>query len=504
VDITFQTGDPLTQAADAVVLPATPANGDLDLSGAVGQANDALGGELANLARDARFSGKRGTSLVVPTLGKLPARRVVLAGAGPLAKLNAEAIRRAWGSAATAARDAGAKNIVSALPPTSDGIDAARSLAAAVEGARLATYRFTRYYGQARKDDPAPREIASLAFAGDGLDARTAQDAIARGDAAAAGVQLARDLSNEPASVLNPEAFAEHARRVATEHGLEITVLGPAEMEQQGMGAIAAVGRGSASEPRLIHLVYRPDGTTADTRQLGFVGKAITFDTGGYSIKPYEGMLEMKGDMAGGAAVLGAMSALRPLGVRHVVHGVICAAENMISGEAFRPGDVLTAMNGVTIEILSTDAEGRLVLADGLVYTARQGAQELIDLATLTGAKVVALGDETVGLFSNDDALAGRLLAAAAESGELIWRLPLTEEMNDQIKGEVGDIKNTGGRAGGAITAALFIQHFAEGLPWAHLDIAGSNRTTKNRPYTPKGATGVGVRTLLEYALAGE
>jgi leucyl aminopeptidase len=198
------------------------------------------------------------------------------------------------------------------------------------------------------------------------------------------------------------------------------------------------------------------------------------------------------------------MSALRPLGVRHVVHGVICAAENMISGEAFRPGDVLTAMNGVTIEILSTDAEGRLVLADGLVYTARQGAQELIDLATLTGAKVVALGDETVGLFSNDDALAGRLLAAAAESGELIWRLPLTEEMNDQIKGEVGDIKNTGGRAGGAITAALFIQHFAEGLPWAHLDIAGSNRTTKNRPYTPKGATGVGVRTLLEYALAGE
>ncbi|MEA2511947.1 MAG: leucyl aminopeptidase, partial [Thermomicrobiales bacterium] len=443
-------------------------------------------------------------ALVVPTLGQLPARRVVLAGVGPTGKLNAEAIRRAWGAAATSARDAGAARIVSALPPADDVINADRALAAAVEGARLATYRFTRYYGQARKDDPAPRAITSLTFAGDGLDVATGQSAIARGEAAAAAVELARDLSNEPASVLNPEGFAEHARRVAKEHGLEITVIGPAEMERLGMGAISVVGRGSANEPRLIHLVYRPEGATESTRQLGYVGKAITFDTGGYSIKPYEGMLEMKGDMAGGAAVLGAMSALRPLGVRHVVHGVICAAENMISGEAFRPGDILTAMNGVTIEILSTDAEGRLVLADGLVYAARQGAQELIDLATLTGAKVVALGDETVALFSNDDALAGRLLAAAGEAGERMWRMPLTEEMKDQIKGEVGDIKNTGGRAGGAITAALFIEHFAEGLPWAHLDIAGSNRANKSRPYTPKGATGVGVRTLLEYATAGE
>jgi leucyl aminopeptidase len=502
VEITFQTGNPLEQSADAVILPATPADGDLDLTGPVAQVNDALGGELANLAKDARFSGKRGTSLVVPTLGKLPARRIVLAGAGPSAKLNAEAIRRAWGTAATAARDTGATRIVSALPPAGEGIDTARSLAAAVEGARLATYRFTRYYGQARKDDPAPREVASLTFADAGPDTGAIQTAIARGEAAASGVALARDLSNEPASVLNPEAFAEHARRVAAEHGLEITVLGPKEMDELGMGAISAVGRGSASEPRLIHLVYRPEGATESTRQLGFIGKAITFDTGGYSIKPYEGMLEMKGDMAGGAAVLGAMSALRPLGVRHIVHGVICAAENMISGEAFRPGDILTAMNGVTIEILSTDAEGRLVLADGLVYAARQGAQELIDLATLTGAKVVALGDETVALFSNDDALANRVLTAAAEAGERMWRLPLTEEMKDQIKGEVGDIKNTGGRAGGAITAALFIEHFSEGLPWAHLDIAGSNRATKTRPYTPKGATGVGVRTLLAYALA--
>src|SRR5262249_7337485 len=197
-----------------------------------------------------------------------------------------------------------------------------------------------------------------------------------------------------------------------------------------GAGALLAVGKGSDSEPRLIRLTYRPEGTPASERQIGLVGKCITFDTGGYSIKPYDGMLQMKTDMSGGAAVLGTMSALRPLNCREVVHGVIAAAENMISGSAFRPGDILTAMNGVTIEVLSTDAEGRLVLADALVYTARQGATELIDLATLTGAKVVALGDETVGLFSNDDALADRILAAASEAGELMWRMPLTEEMN--------------------------------------------------------------------------
>jgi leucyl aminopeptidase len=213
-------------------------------------------------------------------------------------------------------------------------------------------------------------------------------------------------------------------------------------------------------------------------------------------------MLEMKGDMSGGSSVLGAMSALRALGVRHTVHAVICAAENMISGEAFRPGDILTALNGVTIEILSTDAEGRLVLADGLVYCARQGVEEMIDLATLTGAIVVALGDGTAGLFANDDALAERILAASEVSGERMWRMPLIDELNDQIKGSVGDIKNTGGRPGGAITAALFIKHFAEGLPWAHLDIAGCNRTSKASAYTPKGATGYGTRTLIDYLLA--
>jgi leucyl aminopeptidase len=495
VNVSARGGNPLNETAGALIVPVFSGESGLELSGLVAEIDAAFDGELARLAEDARFTGKRGSTLTVATLGKLPARRIVLAGVGSADKLNAESIRRAWGAATTAARDRGAEEIHSALPPASDTLDAGRALAAAVEGAALATYRFTNYYGAARKDAPAPREVASLTFVGDGAD----EGAIGRGQAAAAGVALARDLSNEPASTLNPAAMAEQARRVADEHGLELKIYGPRELAEMGAGGLVNVGKGSANEPRLIHLIYRPEGATDETAQIGLVGKCITFDTGGYSIKPYEGMLEMKGDMAGGAAVLGAMATLRAHNVPVVVHGVICAAENMISGEAFRPGDILTAMNGVTMEILSTDAEGRLVLADGLVYTARQGVREMVDLATLTGAIVVALGDGTAGMFVNNDDLAGRLQAAASEAGERVWRMPLTEELEGQIKGEVGDIKNTGGRAGGAITAALFLQHFSEGLPWAHLDIAGCNRTTKGNAYTPKGATGWGVRTLLEY-----
>jgi leucyl aminopeptidase len=247
------------------------------------------------------------------------------------------------------------------------------------------------------------------------------------------------------------------------------------------------------------HLVYRPDGD-AEGEPIGLVGKCITFDTGGYSIKTAEGMVTMKTDMAGGAAVLAAMSALREAGCRREVHGVICAAENMIAGNAFRPGDVLTAMNGVTIEIVSTDAEGRLVLADGLVYAARQGVAEMIDLATLTGAANVALGGATA-LFASDDALADRVLTAADVAGERTWRLPVYDDFGHRLEGEVADLRNSAGRPGGAIVAARFLQYFTEGVPWVHLDIAGSARSTETRGYTAKGATGAGVRTLLAYLL---
>ncbi len=492
--ITAQAFDPLTVEADALIFAVKSSDKSVDLGSLGARFDEILGGALAAFVSDTGFTGGRGRTLSMATVGKVPARRIILAGLGS-GDVSAESIRRGYGAAVQVARDAGAKRVALVLPDVDPGFGAEF----AVEGGLLSTYRFTHYYGKARASDPPLKEIAELVIleSGDGIEA-----GISRGQGRALGVNMARDLSNEPASTLNPVEMAARASAVAAENDLEIKILGPAEMTELGMGAITAVGRGSVNEPRMIHLIYRPDPAIATDRVIGIVGKCITFDTGGYSIKTYEGMLEMKGDMSGGSAVLGAMASLRAVNCPHTVHAVICAAENMISGDAFRPGDILTAMNGVTIEILSTDAEGRLVLADGLVYCSKQGVQEMIDLATLTGAIVVALGDGTAGLFSNDDALATRILSAGQTSGERIWRMPLTEELNDQIKGEIGDIKNTGGRGGGAITAALFIKHFAEGLPWAHLDIAGCNRTTKPSAYTPKGATGWGVRTLVDYLIA--
>ncbi|MDQ3045246.1 MAG: leucyl aminopeptidase [Chloroflexota bacterium] len=497
MEISYTRGDLLETSTDALIVPVGVASGAADWGGFAAELDSRLDGELGRIAREARFTGKRGTSLLVATLGRIPARRVVLAGIGSSQDRNSEGIRRGWAAAIVAARDAGATNVASAMPSDGSRVQPSTALVAAVEGARLATYRFSTYVGAARRDDPVPN-VERLTFVGDG-EAPECDAALAKGAAIAKAVALARDLVNEPASVLTPVAMAEHAERLAAEHDLEIEVLGPAELERLGAGAITAVGKGSTNEPRLIHLTYRPKGSGSDDRQVGLVGKCITFDTGGYSIKPYEGMLEMKGDMAGGAAVLATMGALRPLSCESVVHGVICAAENMISGEAFRPGDILTALNGVTIEVLSTDAEGRLVLADGLVYTARLGVDEMIDLATLTGAANIALGDDTTALFANNDDLAERLLTHSAEAGERCWRMPLIDEFEEKIRGDIGDIKNSGGRPGGAITAALFLRHFCEGLPWAHLDIAGSARSDRAKGYNTKGATGVGVRTLLRY-----
>jgi leucyl aminopeptidase len=495
----FESGDATRKAADAVVLPIASGSDGPVWSGPAAEVDAALSGQLRELARDARFSARAGKTLAIPTFGQLPARWLILAGIGAPDDMTDDAVMRAYGAALRAAREAGAAQVVAELPRSEDGGDSAGTLEAAATGAALSLYRFDAYRGTAAPESASTREIESLTFAAPQLAADAAKYALARAAAIARGVNLARDLVNEPGSALTPESLAERAAAVAAENGLSIEVLGPEELAALGAEAILAVGGGSAHPPRLIRLRYQPDGGATDGPVPGLVGKAITFDTGGYSIKPYEAMLDMKGDMAGGAAVLGAMSALRDLGCRLPVEATICAAENMISGDAFRPGDVLRGMNGVTMEILSTDAEGRLVLADGLVDTARRGATELIDLATLTGAAVVALGNGTTALFASDDALAARLLTAAEESGERMWRLPLIDELERKIEGDVGDIKNTGGRAGGAITAALFLRHFREGLPWAHLDIAPSARQDKPTALGPKGATGVGVRTLLRY-----
>jgi leucyl aminopeptidase len=500
VEIAFEPVDPMGAESDALIVPVPQVDGapDFDIV-----TDTTLRDRIAGLVADADFTGKRGAILLVPTLGLAPARRLVFAGLGSARDIDAEAVRKAWGSAVTAARNAGARQVTSCLPPTGERLGLEQAVTEAAAAAGMALYTFTAHQGTVKNAKPV-QAIDSLTFAAPDADGAVIERGIARGEAVSGAVNLARDLTNEPGSILTPMKFAEIAEQVANDNGLDITVYDVAGLESLGANATLTVGRGSAHPPCMIHLVYRPEGATGDAPAIGLVGKCITFDTGGYSIKPGDGMIEMKGDMSGGAAVLGAMSALRALDVPVVVHGVICAAENMISGEAFRPGDVITGMNGVTMEIVSTDAEGRLVLADGLVFTARQGVREMVDLATLTGAKIIALGNETVGLFSNNDDLAKRILDAAGQAAEPAWRLPLSEHLEPQIEAEIADIKNTGGRPGGSITAALFLQHFCEGLPWAHLDIAGSNRTTKATAYTPKGSTGVGVRTLLEYLLASD
>lgn len=497
----LSTVDPVSTTTDALVIFAGSADDGLRWSNTARAVDLALDGEMAKLAAGARFTGKADASLVVPTLGRLGATLVILVGIGSTTPLTAEALTRAAGAAVREANRYGAREVTVAIPEADWGLDQGDAIEAAGIGAGLALYRFDAYRGKANADAAENSSIESIVI-GASTDEKSALHALGRADAIAAAVNLARDLGNEPASTLFPERMAERAREIAESANLAIEILGPEELASIGAKAILAVGGGSANTPRLVRLRYQPTGEQSSNRVVGLVGKAITFDTGGYSIKPYEGMLDMKGDMAGGAAVLGAMSALSALNCPVPVEATLCIAENMISGTAFRPGDVIEGMNGVTMEILSTDAEGRLVLADGLVDTARRGATELIDLATLTGAAVVALGDGTTALFASDDDLAERLLTAAGESGERMWRMPLIDEFESKIKGDVADIKNTGGRAGGAITAALFLRHFSEGLPWAHLDIAGSNKQAKASPLGPKGATGVGVRTLLRYLTA--
>lgn len=482
----IRSGDPLTTPCDAIMV-GVPSGMD-QRTALVASLDEAMNGELGALLEDAGFKGQAGQHLLVPTLGAAAPRRVVLLGTGPV-EGDADLRRRGWSDAARAAERAGARKI----GLFTMGLDE-RGIREALVGIVLGSYRFTKYFGTLSQSESEQAAATYFLLGDDRSSLERVSDEVT---AIARGVFLARDLVSTPASDLNPDTMATQASAIAKERGLEVTVLGVKDLERLGAGAILAVGKGSVVPPSLIHLVYRPDGEVTGP-PIGLVGKCITFDTGGYSIKTGEGMLQMKTDMAGGAAVLGAMSALGDLGVRREVHGVICVAENMISGEAFRPGDVLTAMNGVTIEILSTDAEGRLVLADGLVYTARQGVSELIDLATLTGAAAVALGD-TTALFANDDRVADSLLAASALVGERTWRMPLVQDYKSRLKGDIADLKNTGGRPGGAIIAALFLEHFSEGLPWAHLDIAGSARSDKGSGYIPKGATGTGVRTLLAY-----
>ena len=463
------------------------------LRGDAADLDRALGGRLSDLARAEGFSGKPGRAVLLQAADR-PARRVLLVGVG--ADPTAERLRRYAAVAIRRARELRAGRVALTTHPgdAAGAVPPDEQVRAVAEGAGLAHYTFDRY----RKTDDAAEvaEVALLARTGDRtLLARALQAA----DIAARTTCRARDFVNEPPNVLTPTALAEAAREIARDAGCECRVIDLDEARTMGMGLFAAVAQGSAQPPKFIVIDYRPTGAR---RTVALVGKGITFDSGGLSIKTASGMKTMKCDMAGAGAVVATMGALRDLGVAVRVLGIAAATENMISGGSTRPGDIVRGLAGKTVEINNTDAEGRLVLADALAYAVRAGADELIDLATLTGACVVALGEWTAGLMGNNQPLIDRLLAAAALAGEQVWQLPLYEEHLEAMRGEITDLKNSGtGREGGAERAAAFLGEFVGTTPWAHLDIAGPAfaETRPPVPYLSLGGTGFGVRTLLRY-----
>jgi leucyl aminopeptidase len=377
------------------------------------------------------------------------------------------------------------------------GIEPAKAVQAVTEGSILGLYTFRKHVTK----EPEYGEIEELVIVElDEGRLPLLERSIQRGRVVAEATNFARDLINEPANYMTPADMAEVARTIAAERGLELAVLEREDMKKLGMGALLGVAQGSKQPPKFITLSYR--GGQPGKAALGLIGKGLTFDSGGISLKPSEGMDEMKGDMAGGAAVIAAMKAISELKLRVNVTGLVPATENLPGGAALKPGDVLTAMNGKTIEVANTDAEGRLILADALCYANKLGLSPLVDVATLTGACRVALGDICTGAFTNDQALLGRVVKAGEEAGERIWQLPMYEEYKEQNKSEVADVKNSGGRYAGAITAAQFLAEFSESTPWVHLDIAGPSFFTKEQSYLAKGATGVTVRTLVNLAAA--
>jgi leucyl aminopeptidase len=497
---------PTAVAADALALPAFEE--DLRAAGGALRALDArLDGALLAAARAERFEGKEGRELQLPTLGRVPAARVLVVGLGPrdaaLARLRSEgweALRMAAGKAARSAAKAGARSLAVALPGGAEG-DLPSAARAAAEGALLGSYAFRRY----KTDDETPRPIETVrVVVPAGRErARELRDALALSAEVARATAWARDLVNLGPADCTPTRLADEARALAREAGLRFEVRGPREIAALKMGMFLGVTRGSAEPPRLVTVSWVPRGAQARARPLVLVGKAITFDSGGLSLKPTDSMVTMNTDMAGSAAVLGAMRVVALLRPPFPVHAVLGACENMPGGRAYKPSDVLVAHDGQTVEITNTDAEGRLVLGDVIAWAARRfRPAAMVDVATLTGACMVALGLTTAGLFGPEGRTVEAVLAAARAAGEDVWRMPMVEALKEQLKSDRADMKNTGERYGGAITAAHFLHAFAKETPWAHLDIAGPSHAPKERGYVAKGGTGFGVRTLVELVRA--
>jgi leucyl aminopeptidase len=454
---------------------------------------------LLRRVTDKEFKGANKQLLLLHTAGKLAAARILLVGLGKRQKFNAETLRRAMGLATKRLRRAGLDRAAVQLRADLDGCPPLDGVRILTEAAILASYEFTQF----KASNGNVTELKSLTLcAPAGTDLRAARQIVARTQIIVEAANYAREIGNLPGNIVFPSVVADYARQLAKENGLKCTVLNKSALEKHGFGGLLAVGSGSIHEPQLIVLEYNGSPDPA-ARPVALVGKALTFDSGGITLKPGDKMEEMKFDKCGGLAVLGAMRAAAQLKLPLNILAVIAAAENLPSATSYRPGDIVTSYKGkekrgITIEVLSTDAEGRIVLGDALAYARERKPQAIIDLATLTGACVVALGSFIAGLLGNDEQLKEQIRAAADRTGESVWPFPLTDDYRERIKSDVADIKNTGGRAGGTITAAAFLEKYVGNTPWAHIDIAGTAWTTEERPYYAKGATGFGVRLLLE------
>lgn len=491
MDLHLSTLPPLDWTGDCLAIGVTEA--DLPLTGALAAIDSKFAGLVQELVDETEFKAAADTSVVIRVGQGGAVRKLALLGLGRPEALTLETLRRAGAAAARLSKKERCKGLGIALPPCQD--DRPGSAQAIAEGVLLALHEDHRFKSDPEDKGFAIERIELIGFPNEA-------PALARAQQVADGVILARELVAAPPNVVTPVTLAETAEAIARDHGIEVEILDREACAALGMGAFLGVAQASDLPPQFIHLTYRPVGTPR--RKLAIVGKGLTFDSGGLNIKAGAGsMIEMmKFDMGGAAATLGAAKAIAQIKPDVEVHFISAAAENMISGNALRPGDILTASNAKTIEVNNTDAEGRLTLADALVFAEKLGVDAIIDLATLTGACIVALGETIAGLWSPDDALAEAIAAAAERSGEKLWRMPLEDKYFEGMKSLVADMKNTGPRFGGAITAALFLKQFVKDTPWAHLDIAGPVWNERENGYNSPGATGYGVRTLVQWILS--
>jgi leucyl aminopeptidase len=453
----------------------------------------ALGGMISRLIRKGDFKPKRGAVHLLYPEGRVPAERLLLVGLGKRSEFTLNHVRQAAGKAAPSLRSAGAQGITFVTEGT--GLDAEDLGQAVSEGSVLGLYRFLKY--KTDEENDRRKDIRTIILLTESVGAvKAMRKGVKVGEVIAGSTVMARDMVSSPPVDMTPGIIAIKAKEVARQFGLKIQVLDRDRMRKLGMGALLGVASGSAQPPKFIILEYRKGGTKPF---IALVGKSITFDSGGISIKPAENMDRMKDDMSGGAAVLGAIRTAAALKLPLNIVGLLPATENMPGGSAYKPGDVLRTLSGQTIEIMNTDAEGRLILSDALTYACRYKPAVIVDIATLTGACSIALGTEATGMLGTDDCFKQRMRAAGEKTGERVWEMPLWEEYYEQIKSDIADMKNTGGRAGSLITAAALLSKFVQKYPWVHLDIAATAWTEKERPYTPKGATGIGVRLLTQF-----